>query len=306
MTKKTKRKKIWRIVGLVIGIIALIWIIIFFFPVSKNTDLHKFDRERPLVIAHGGGNDLAPSNTLAAFTNAHELGVDMLEFDIHMTKDDYLVSIHDPTVDRTTDGQGRVNDMTLEEVQALDAGANFQDVNGEYSYRGKGVYIPTVDEIFSTINDSDMLYTIEIKDSNDPDLYQEMSVLLWKLIQEYGLEENVLIAAFDQSIIDMVLEASDGEALVSGGRDEITKFVVFHKLFLNGLYQQDVHALQIPTEDSNINLMDKKLIRGAHNRGMDVHYWTINDPETMQELIDLGVDGIMTDRPDLLMELIDK
>ncbi|WP_052345899.1 glycerophosphodiester phosphodiesterase [Paucisalibacillus sp. EB02] len=306
MSKHGKRSKVWRIIGLVVGIIVLIWLIIFLFPVTENTDLHKFDRGRPLVIAHGGGNHLAPSNTLAAFTNAHALGVDVLEFDIHMTKDGYLVSIHDPTVDRTTNGTGKVNDMTLEEVQALDAGMNFKDLNGEYSYRGQGVYIPTVDEIFSTIDDPDMLYTIEIKDSNDPELYQEMSEKLWELIQEYSLEENVIIAAFDHSIIDMVLEASDGDALVSGGRDEITKFVVFHKLFLNSLYQQHVHALQIPTEDSNINLVDKKLIRGAHNRGMDVHYWTINDPETMEELIELGADGIMTDRPDLIIELLEK
>ncbi len=302
---KAKRKKVWRVIGFVLGIILLIWLVIRFFPVAESKDLHKFASDRPLVIAHGGGNHLAPSNTLAAFTNAYELGVDVLEFDIHMTKDGHLVSIHDPTVDRTTDGTGRVNEMTLEEVQALDAAATFKDLNGEYSFRGKGVYIPTVDEIFSTINDPEMLYTIEIKDSNDPELYQTMSEKLWKLIQHYGLEENVIIAAFDQAIIDMVIEVSEGEALVSGGRDEITKFVVFHKLFLNGLYQQNVHALQIPTEDSDINLMDGKLIRGAQNRGMDVHYWTINDPETMKELIEIGADGIMTDRPDLLMELLD-
>lgn len=302
---KPKKRSKWRILGLIIGIILFTWLVIYFFPVSQNEDLEAFHMERPLVIAHGGGNHLAPSNTLTAFTNAYELGVDVLEFDIHMTSDGHLVSIHDPTVDRTTNGTGRVNDMTLEEIQALDAADSFQDLNGEYSFRGKGVYIPTVEEIFTTINDPDMLYTIEIKDSNDPVLYMEMSEKLWKLIQEFGLEDNVIIAAFDQAIVDMVIDVSNGEALVSGGREEIKNFVIFHKLFLNGLYRQKVHALQIPTEDSNINLMDKNLIQGAHKRGMDVHYWTINDPDVMEELIDLGADGIMTDRPDLLLELLE-
>ena len=118
------------------------------------------------------------------------------------------------------------------------------------------------------------------------------------------LEEQVLFAAFDQEIIDIVLDVTNGEALVSGGRGEVTKFVILHKLFLNGLYRPQVNALQIPTEDSRINLKDKKLIRGARKKGMEVHYWTINDVETMQELIDLGADGIITDRPDLLIELL--
>ncbi|MFA1821037.1 glycerophosphodiester phosphodiesterase [Virgibacillus oceani] len=301
-----KKKKRWNMLGWSLGIITVAWLLIYFFPVQENTDLHKFDSDRPLVIAHGGGNHLAPSNTLAAFINAYELGVDVLEFDIHMTANGHLVSIHDPTIDRTTDGTGRVNDMTLEEIQEFDAAYSFLDLDEAYSYRGTGVIVPTVEDVFEAINDPEMLYNIEIKDTNDPELYEEMSEKLWNLTQSYDLEENVIIASFDQAIIDIVMEISDGEALVSGGRGEITYFVIFHKLFLNGLYQQNVHALQIPTEDSNINLMDSKIIHGANRRGMDVHYWTINDPKIMEELIELGADGIMTDRPDLLMELLDE
>jgi glycerophosphoryl diester phosphodiesterase len=300
-----KKKKTWNIIGCGLGILTVIWLLIYFFPVQENTDLHKFDSEKPLVIAHGGGNHLAPSNTLAAFINAYELGVDVLEFDIHMTADGHLVSIHDPTIDRTTDGTGRVNDMTLKEIQEFDAAYSFLDLDEAYSYRDTGIIVPTAEDVFEAINDPDMLYTIEIKDTNDPELYEEISEKLWELIKSYELEENVIIASFDQAIIDIVLDVSDEEALVSGGRGEITKFVIFHKLFLNGLYEQNVHALQIPTEDSNINLMDRKLIYGANRRGMDVHYWTINDPATMEELIELGADGIMTDRPDLLMELLE-
>ena len=255
-----------------------------------------------LVIAHQGGEHLAPSNTLASFKNAEELGVDVIELDIHMTKDGHLVTIHDPTVDRTTDGEGRVNDLTLEEVQKLDAGDYFKDLDGNYSYRDQGVYIPTIEEVFAEI--PHMRWNIEIKDSNDPELYRTISEKLWEIIKQYRLEEKVLIAAFDQNIIDIVLDVTDGEALVSGGREEIKKFVILHKIFLNGLYRPTIDAIQIPTEDSNINLIDSNMIRGAERKNIDVHYWTINDVETMKVLIELGANGIITDRPDLLLDLL--
>ena len=195
-----------------------------------------------------------------------------------------------------------MNEMTLEEVQSLDAGMYFKDLNDDYNYRDQGVYIPTVEEIFEEI--PYMYWNIEIKDTNDPALYRKIAQKLWDIIQQFKLEEQVLFAAFDQEIIDMILDVTNGKALVSGGRSEVTKFVILHKLFLNGLYRPQVNALQIPTKDSRINLKDQKLIRGARKKGMEVHYWTINDPETMQELIDLGADGIITDRPDLLIELL--
>ncbi|SHG18894.1 glycerophosphodiester phosphodiesterase [Ornithinibacillus halophilus] len=300
--KKKKSKLKWIGFGL-IGIL-LVWGILYIFPSGQIQQVAYFDNERPLVIAHQGGEHLAPSSTMVAFQQAVEIGVDVLEFDVHMTKDDYLVAIHDPTVDRTTDGEGKVIDLTLEEIQKLDAGYYFQDLEGEYSYRGQGIHIPTVEEIFNAY--PNMKYVIEIKDTNEPELYQTVSEALWQTIEKHGLEEKVLIASFDHAIIDLVKEVSDGEALVSGGREEIKKFVILHKLFLNGLYSPTVEAVQIPTEDSNINLMDKKIIRGAERKGMDVHYWTINDKEMMEQLIDLDAGGIITDRPDLLIELLDE
>lgn len=303
-TSKQRKRPKPRVFKLMIAIILFTWVIIYFFPVVKHPVPAYFDHERPLVIAHQGGEHLAPSSTLEAFRNAMELDVDVIEFDVHMTKDEYLVAIHDPTVDRTTDGTGKISEMTLQEVQSLDAGAYFQDLNGEYSFEGQGVYIPTVEEIFKEI--PDMRWNIEIKDTNDPQLYRAIAEKLWLIVQQFDLEDHVLFAAFDQVIIDIILDVTDGKALVSGGRGEVTKFVILHKLLLNGLYRSEVNALQIPTEDSNINLKDRKLIRGATKRGMEVHYWTINDTETMKELIELGADGIITDRPDLLLDLLNK
>lgn len=299
-TNKKKQSKL-RFFGWIVGIILVTWLVIYFLPTPTMNEHAYFDNEKPLVIAHQGGQHLAPTGTMEAFQNAKDLGVDVIEFDIHMTKDGHLVTIHDPTVDRTTNGKGKINDMTLEEIQSLDAAATFKDLDGTYSYRDQGVYIPTIEEVFEKI--PDMRWNIEIKDSNDPELYQTIAKKLWHTMQQYGLEEDVLVASFDQDIIDIMLDVSDGQALVSGGRQEITKFVILHKLFLSGLYHPQVNAVQIPTEDSHINLKDRKLTRAAAKLEMDVHYWTINDKETMKELINLGADGIITDRPDLMLEL---
>ncbi|WP_096435236.1 glycerophosphodiester phosphodiesterase [Alteribacter populi] len=298
-SKKSLRKRIY----LVLGVLFVLWLIIHLFPVNEREEKAFFtEGNQPLVIAHQGGEQLAPSNTMEAFENARNLGVDVIEFDVHITKDGHLVAIHDSTVDRTTDGVGKVNDLTLEEIKQLDAANYFQDLNGEYSYRGQGVTIPTVEEIFQEFKD--MRLNIELKATNDVERYEEMSERVWELIQEYEMKDQVLMVSFEQDIIDYFTQISLGQVAVSGGRQEVTKYVLLHKLFLNGLYSPKVDAIQLPTEESIFDLVDSKLINGAEKLGMDIHYWTINDEGTMRELIELGVDGIITDRPDLLLAVL--
>ncbi|MCA1032581.1 glycerophosphodiester phosphodiesterase [Bacillus timonensis] len=294
---------------LLLTLITLFFGLLFFilsmnlFPVEKR-EQHPFfpEKNRPLIIAHQGGEDLAPSNTMNAFKQAVELEVDVLEFDVHITKDGELVIIHDPTVDRTTNGTGEVAELTLAEIQSLDAGYHFKDLNGQFSYRDKGVYIPTVEEVFKQFPKVKMV--IEIKDDNPPERFEEISKRLWSLIKKYQMEQNVLITAFDQEITDGFSSVSNGLTALSAGRQEVIKFVLFHKLFLPNLYSPRVDALQIPISQSGLNLASQQLIDGAHRRGMDVHYWTIDDKETMRQLIELGADGIITNRPDLMKELL--
>lgn len=284
------------------GAIGVIWLAIYFWPVPTQEKREYFNSNRPLVMAHQGGKALAPESTMEAFEKAAHLDVDVIDFDVHLTKDGNLMAIHDPTVDRTTDGTGKVKDMTAKEIQQLDAGAHFQAVDGSYPYQGKGVSIPTVGEVFDAF--PDMKWNIEIKDTNEPDQYKAAAVKLWELITEYELEEKVVIASFDQEIIEMVLNVSNGNALTAGGKSEVAQFVVLHKLFLNGAYRTDIDAIEIPIEQYGINLVDRKLIDGAHEQGIDVHYWTINEEKTMHALLDAGADGILTDRPDVLLDVL--
>jgi glycerophosphoryl diester phosphodiesterase len=300
---KQKRKSRGLLILTIIVSAALIFLLLInFFPVKAIESKSFFKNDRTLVIAHQGGELLAPSNTMAAFTKAADMGVDVLETDIHITKDGHLVAIHDPTVDRTTNGSGAVADMTLEEIQKLDAGYHFKDLDGNYSYRNKGVYIPTVDEMFQTF--TDLRIEIEIKDDNPPERLDEIASKLWTLIEKYQMEDKILIASFDQSIMDTFENYATGRVATTAGRAEVKNFVVTHKFFLRNLYVPNVDAFQIPTEDSGYDLTDQRLIDGAHRLGMQIHYWTIDDPVTMKKLIDAGADGILTNRPDLLLDLL--
>ncbi|MEG9297546.1 glycerophosphodiester phosphodiesterase [Mangrovibacillus sp. Mu-81] len=294
-----------------IYVISIILFTIFFFiiaywmPPEKGQTPPFFadEHSEPLVIAHQGGKLLAPGNTIEAFQHAENLGVDVIEMDIHITRDGHLVTIHDPTVDATTDGRGFVADYTLKELQRLDAGYAFQDPEGEYSFRGKGVYIPSLEEVFQRFPHIKM--NIEIKDDNPPERLDEITKKLMTLIEEYEMEKNVLIASFDQAIIDHFLKRSEGRVAVQGGTQEVKKFVILHKLFMRNLYKTNVHSFQLPLEKGEDDLTDPLFIKGAHRLNIPVHYWTVNDPYTMEQLIKAGADGIITDRPDLLLQLLE-
>jgi glycerophosphoryl diester phosphodiesterase len=300
--RRTSRKK--RLLALVIVFIFISYILLNIMPVEQRPTHSFFQSERPLVIAHQGGELLAPSNTLTSFQKAVDLGVDVLEFDIHITKDGHLVTTHDPTVDRTTNGKGNVHDLTLDAIQKLDAGYHFKDLNGKLSYRGKGVYIPSLEEVFQSFPNMKMV--IEIKDDNPTNqiTITEVSKKLWTLIQKYQKEEQVVVASFDQKIINQFEEISDGRVALSAGEDEIRKFIIFKKLFLANLYMPNADVFQIPTKESIFNLASPSIMKEAARRNVNIQYWTIDDKETMRSLLEDGADGIITNRPDLMLEVL--
>jgi glycerophosphoryl diester phosphodiesterase len=298
--RSISRKKRW--LGLVILFIFISYMVLNLVPVEQRPTHTFFRSERPLVIAHQGGELLAPSNTLTSFKHAVDLGVDVLEFDIHITKDGHLVTIHDPTVERTTNGKGNVHDLTLDEVQKLDAGYRFEDLDGKLSYRGKGAYIPALEEVFQSFPNMKMV--IEIKDDNPVERVPEISEKLWTLIQKYQKEDQVVVASFDQKIINQFEEVSDGKVALSAGEDEIRKFIIFKKLFLANLYTPNADVFQIPTKESIFNLASPSIMKEAARRNVNIQYWTIDDKETMRSLLEDGADGIITNRPDLMLEVL--
>lgn len=267
---------------------------------SKPAPAHPYyasDSTHALVIAHQGGDGIAPGNTMFAFQNAVDMGVDILEMDLHITKDNVLVLIHDETIDRTTNGSGQVELMTLEEIKSYDAGYDWSsDEGATFPFRGQGITIPTLEEIFTAF--PQMRMTIEIKKSN-----ASMIQPFCDMIREYEMQEKILVASFyDDKMKEF--RATCPEVATSSAKNETTVFVLLTKAFLSGFYSPAFYSLQVPETSSGITVMTEAFVKAAHGRNLKVEPWTINDEETMRKFISWGVDGIITDRPDIMLEIL--
>lgn len=265
-------------------------------PAVERPFFAHFDHS-PLVMAHQGGEDLWPSNTLYAFERAVALGVDVLEMDIHSTADGVLVVIHDGTVDRTTDGSGAVHDLTLAELQHLDAGYRWTADGGQtFVYRGQGIRVPALEELFVAFPGMPM--NIEIKQA-EPSIASS----LCHLVREYGMSDRVLVSSFHEHATREFREACP-EVATGTTQNEVIALFALSRPFLEGVWSPAAGAMQVPEYRSGIHVLAPRLVDAAHKRGLQVHAWTINDEADMRRLIDLGVDGIITDRPDLLLEVL--
>jgi glycerophosphoryl diester phosphodiesterase len=246
----------------------------------------------PLLIAHRGGSLLAPENTLLAFERALAWwGADIFELDVQPTADGEVVVFHDATLDRTTDGSGLVAAHTLEEIRQLDAGFRFTPDGVEFPFRGCGIRVPTLAEVLATF--PGVRINIEIKDGRA----QER---VWETIRETGATERVLIAS--GSTRDRARLAGY-PVPVSAGREEITLFLAQLRLPFRP-YTPAVDALQVPDVWEGRQVLSPALVEAAHARNIPVHVWTVDDPALMRRYLDWGVDGIVTDRPDLLGRIL--
>ncbi len=256
-----------------------------------------FNHDGVLVIAHRGGGGLWPESTMYAFEHAAGLGVDVLEMDVHATRDGQLVVIHDDTVDRTTNGTGHVLDFTLAELRELDAGYNWtQDGGQSFPFRGKGLAIPTLEEVFAAFGDKSMI--VEIKHFQ-PSIVSDLS----RLIREHGLTEKVLVASVDTQTLKEFRRICP-EVATSAGEAEVRLFYGVSLAHLAKAYQPTAYALQVPEYSDGRQVVTKRFVDTAHSCNMQVHVWTVNETQDMKRLIDLGVDGLVTDYPDRLLTLL--
>jgi len=259
----------------------------------------KRENSRPMVFAHRGGGGLFPENTLEAFEYSAKMGVDVLELDVHATSDGALVVHHDSTVDRTTDGRGRIGELTLDEIKKLDAGYSFSTDGGKtFPFRGKGVTIPTLEEIFAAL--PEMTFNVEPKQQT-PSIIKP----LCSLIRERKMSDKVIVGSFRQAVLDEFrLECS--EVATSASPSEVSKFLALSKTGVAESYSPPMQALQVPEYIGSLQVVSKQFVEAAHKRNLKVHVWTINETADMQRLLELGVDGIMTDYPDRLLDLLNR
>ncbi len=249
--------------------------------------------ERFLNIAHRGGRMVGPEETMVTYEKSAELGVDVLEMDLHATSDGIIVCMHDDTVDRTTDGTGAIKNMSFEDLRKLDAGyAYTEDGGATFPYRGQGVVVPTFEEVLTAFPDHP--YVVEIKQSSPPIIDG-----VFEILETTGATDRVILASMDQSVLTKIRN-KEPEVYTSFGTTEVVAFVALMPAAESN-YTPPARFIHPPAE-----VVTAAFVNKAKRLDLKVHPWTVNDRATMKRLINLGADGIMTDDPATLMEVVDE
>ena len=250
---------------------------------------------RPLVIPHAGGDGLFPENTLYAYEHSIEMGGDVIDADVSLTADDVPIAFHDRTLERTTNGTGSVNDKPYAELATLDAAWNFER-DGQYPLRGTGITIPTIESILRRFPHT--LVTLDLKD-----LRTEAVAPLCRLLRlldrttdvYIGVDTNEQVMLFRGLCPEVHTSGTDAErramraARDAGDTTFVTKQLVGQPAFL---------------ADDGTKRISSDFLAYSHSKGIAVLTWVVDDPKDMTDLIKMGIDGIYTRRPDVMVKLL--
>jgi glycerophosphoryl diester phosphodiesterase len=245
----------------------------------------SFYLDRPLNFAHRGASHAAPENTLAAFLLAVEMGADGVEFDVQLSKDGEVVVIHDFVLETTTDGRGAVRDHTLGELKALDAGSRF---SAEFAAER----IPTLQEVVDAVGDA-LLLNIELKTASWRD--DGLAAAVGRLIVDRGLEERVVVSSFSPLAVQWMRRH---QPVVPRG----LLYAPDSPWFLRRPWARLL--LRPDALHPYYTMVDEGMMAWARARGYHVNVWTVDEVDAMRELIELGADGIITNRPDRLAQVL--
>ncbi len=249
-------------------------------------------RHRPLLFAHRGARAELPENTIPAFQRALDIGVDVLETDLHMTADGHIVAAHDPSGERMAGVPAQFRHVPLCDVKSWDAGHGFVDESGERPFVGRGYVISTLEELLVEFPSTPL--NVDIKQL-DPPIYRP----LLDLLRRTHSAERVTVASFHtRAMVAFRRLGYEGKTTLSRG--ELVSFLALPGRPWSWLWKRLgglADAAQIPTHGGPIRLDTRRQIARFHQLGLRVDYWTVNEPDEARRLLELGADGIMTDDP---------
>ncbi len=266
-------------------------------------------------VAHRGGASIGPENTIRAIQRSQEPSIEseIVEIDLHSSADDVIVVIHDKTVDRTTGaglgcdvpqdtisetfGEVKVRDLTITELQELDAGACYTTEEGARPFAGEGVTIPTLRETLTTF--PTQRFMLEVKQT-EPSIVPA----LLDLVVELDALERSCFLAFDEGTTQELAELGPEGTCISMPSSGIRCWSTEGLFPFGGGGCPTYDVMWMPHTNSGLNLKNKRIVSNIQDAGMPVFMWTINDAETMQEALAAGVDGVITDHPDMLRDLL--
>jgi glycerophosphoryl diester phosphodiesterase len=263
---------------------------------SRSFEMSDTTVKRPLKVAHRGGAGLAPENTLAAFQNALDLKTDAVELDLHMSQDGALVVIHDPDVGNTTDGIGEVGSLTLAELKTLNAAAKFKGVQ-----QVEPQHIPTLEEVLVLVQGRARVQ-IEIKRRNNATRYTSIEARVLEVLRRTHMLHDVRIISFDFPTLQEIKALAPNLrtcALIS------SKYLKrFNAWWKPDSVVQDLVAHGFDCVGVKHSRLTRQLLQSIRARGFQVGVWTVNNPGAMRKFVDMGVDFITSDRPDLLNDIL--
>ena len=332
-------KKFLKILGRVLAVILAVYLVLAIWPRPTNypaTNPNRTTEDLPILIAHGGGNREFPDNTLEAFYNAYSVDHRALfETDVSITKDGVVILSHDTTLDRKTNVTGNISDWNYADLMAqkvdfgytnptkndqlngdrkkftTEDGKEVTPLDVEYpagvEARDEAVFLATtLEELMTTFPNN--VINVEIKQEGD--LGRKCLAEVLRLVEVYDAWDRVTLASFHEDIQLEFLELVQTQAvpenfMYSPAYDVATEFFVLQLLHLDVFFGHPIAVLQIPMEEYGFDLATTGVTGAAHAHNIAVQYWTINEPEDMHHLIDIGADGIMTDYPHRLKEVYD-
>jgi glycerophosphoryl diester phosphodiesterase len=252
---------------------------------------HPFASRQKLVIAHRGGAKLAPENTMAAFANGLSLGSDGLECDVHLSRDGVPVVIHDATLDRTTDATGPVGARSAAELANVDAGYRFSPGHGEFPFRGRGIGVPTLEAVLRTFTGVRVI--IEMK-QGEPALARAVA----DLVRLAKAAERVCVGSFYSRGLE-VIRAEAPEMATSASEHE-ARWTLYRSWCRWPIAAARPYcAFQVPEWAGRLHVVSRAFVEQAHRDRARVDVWVVDAAADIERLFALGVDGVITDRPDV-------
>ena len=274
----------------------LVYFVLLLIPGYPPVDEIPFYQDSGVsVIAHRGGRALVPGNTIEAAKNAVDIGSDIIEIDVHLTVDNALVVRHDTVIDTTTNGSGLIANMALSEIQRYDVG--FHEIDYPDKAWKTSLRVPSLKSLFTAL--PNQRYLIELKPKTLP-----AADALCQLILEHKLQNQVLVGSFHSSVLQY-FRRSCPSIPTSLGKSEITLLVLLERIKLGHLFNSPGYSIQVPINYGDFAILTPGLVKLAQNLNMHVDVWTVNDPVELKIVSNIGVDGIITDRPDIAISLRD-
>ena len=248
----------------------------------------------PIPFAHRGGAEEAPENTLAAFEAATALGYRYLETDVHVTADGAVVAFHDSVLDRVTDRTGSIAALSLNQIREADAGYAYSvDGGRSHPFRGRGLRIPTLSELLERWPHARVNIDVKTDSTVQP---------LCDTLRAHDAFNRVCVGSFSDTRLARVRAVTHEAVCTSMGQRAAA--MAFLASRAGRMPSTHADCVQVPRRWRGVTVVDRLFVRGAHRAGLPVHVWTVNDEPTMTMLLDLGVDGVMTDRPRLLRSVL--